>query len=66
VSHRRIRAATNATAAVKLGGAVVMGRRSYDLGDNEDGYVDYEHQGPIFVVTNRVPEVPAKSDLRRG
>ena len=43
-----------------------MGRRSYDLGDNEDGYVDYEHQGPIFVVTNRVPEVPAKSDLRRG
>lgn len=39
-----------------------MGRRSYDMGDTDEGYVDYEHQVPIFVITHRVPEVPAKHD----
>lgn len=47
-------------------GAVVMGRRSYDMGDTDEGYVDYEHQVPIFVLTHRVPEVPAKHDAARG
>lgn len=47
-------------------GAVVMGRRSYDLGDNDRGYVDYEHQVPIFVLTHRVPEEPAKHDPTKG
>ena len=51
---------------IEATGAVVMGRRSYDLGDNEKGYVDYEHQVPIFVVTHRVPEVPAKHDPAKG
>lgn len=51
---------------IETTGAVVMGRRSYDLGDTADGYVDYEHQVPIFVLTHRVPEVPAKHDPAKG
>jgi dihydrofolate reductase len=51
---------------IEATGAVVMGRRSYDLGDTEEGYVDYEHQVPIFVLTHRVPERPAKHDPAKG
>lgn len=51
---------------IEATGAVVMGRRSYDMGDTEEGYVDYEHQVPIFVITHRVPEVPAKHDQAKG
>lgn len=47
-------------------GAVVMGRRSYDMGDTDEGYIDYEHQVPIFVVTHRIPEVPARHDPTKG
>lgn len=39
-----------------------MGRRSYDMGDTDEGYDDHEHQVPSFVITHRVPEVPAKHD----
>jgi dihydrofolate reductase len=51
---------------IEATGAVVMGRRSYDMGDTGEGYVDYEHQVPIFVLTHRVPRVPAKHDPARG
>jgi len=51
---------------IEATGAVVMGRRSYDMGDTEEGYLDYEHQVPIFVLTHRVPEVPAKHDPAKG
>ena len=47
-------------------GAVVMGRRAYDMGDTDEGYVDYEHQVPIFVLTSRPPAVPAKHDPVKG
>lgn len=47
-------------------GAVVIGRRSYDMGDTDEGYVDYEHEVPIFVLTNRAPEVPARHDPAKG
>ena len=47
-------------------GAVLMGRRSYEMGDTEQGFVDYEFQVPIFVLTHRVPEVPAKHDPAKG
>ena len=47
-------------------GAVVMGRRAYDGGDTNEGYVDYEHQVPIFVLTSRVPSEPAKHDPAKG
>lgn len=39
-------------------GAVVMGRRTYDMGIGD--YTGYEFQLPIFVVTSRPPETPAK------
>lgn len=51
---------------IEATGAVVMGRRAYDMGDTEEGYVGYEHQVPIFVLTHDVPEVPARHDASRG
>lgn len=47
-------------------GAVVMGRRAYDMGDTDAGYVDYEHQVPIFLLTHRPPDVSAKHDPANG
>ena len=51
---------------IEATGAVVMGRRSYDMGDTDEGYIDYEHQVPIFVLTHQVPESPAKHDPAKG
>ena len=54
-------AAMQASAAVQEAiastGAVVMGRRSYEMGDD---YSDYEFQAPIFVLTHEPPDEPAK------
>ncbi|MGH2558267.1 MAG: dihydrofolate reductase family protein [Thermomicrobiales bacterium] len=44
-------------------GAVVMGRRSYDMGEGD--FTDYEFQVPIFVVTHEAPEVVAKGENER-
>jgi dihydrofolate reductase len=41
-------------------GAVVMGRRAYDLGQGD--FTGYEYQVPIFVLTHRPPEKPAKGE----
>ncbi len=42
--------------SIQTTGAVVMGRRAFDMGD-PDWYVDnYEYQVPIFVLTHAVPE----------
>jgi dihydrofolate reductase len=51
---------------IEATGAVVMGRSSYDMGDTDEGYVEYEHQVPIFVLTHRPPDVPAKHDPAKG
>jgi len=38
-------------------GAVLMGRRTFDLAGDPDSYaVDYEYQVPLFVLTHRAPE----------
>jgi dihydrofolate reductase len=38
-------------------GAVVMGRRTFDMADDPDAFADiYEFQVPLFVVTHRPPE----------
>jgi dihydrofolate reductase len=43
-------------------GAVVMGKRAYEMGDR-DSYVDnYEYQVPIFVLTHHVPDRLPKQD----
>ncbi|MEX0709688.1 MAG: dihydrofolate reductase family protein [Chloroflexota bacterium] len=45
-------------------GAVLMGRRAFEMGD-PDAYVgNYEFQVPIFVVTHRPPAVAPKQDER--
>jgi dihydrofolate reductase len=37
-------------------GAVIMGRRSIEMGDPDDYADNYEFQAPIFVLTNRIPD----------
>jgi dihydrofolate reductase len=39
---------------IKMTGAVVMGRRAYDMAQGD--LTGYEYQTPIFVLTHRVPE----------
>ncbi len=46
--------------AIANTGAVVMGRRAYDMA-NED-FTGYEFQVPIFVVTHRPPQSAAKGE----
>jgi dihydrofolate reductase len=51
-------------ATIAATGAVVMGRRTFDMGD-PDAYVgQYEFQVPIFVVTTHPPERMPKQDDR--
>lgn len=38
-----------------------MGRRSYDMGDTEAGYVDYEHQRLERI---KVVDSPGRTDIR--
>lgn len=43
-------------------GAIVMGKRSYNIGDQFDGYVDNPYNIPHFVITHHSPDQPAKGD----
>jgi dihydrofolate reductase len=46
-------------------GAVVMGRRSFDMAEDPDWYVgNYEFQVPIFVLTHQPPPVAPRQDER--
>ncbi|MGM7421032.1 dihydrofolate reductase family protein [Cellulosimicrobium sp. CpK407] len=46
-------------------GAVLMGRRTYDMAPDPDGYADgYEFQVPIFVVTHTPPAVAPQRNER--
>jgi len=49
--------------AIRATGAVVMGRRSYDMGNVD--FTGYEFQTPIFVLTHRAPEEVAKGQSNR-
>ena len=47
---------------IERAGAVLMGRRTFEMGD-PDWYVgNYEYQLPIFVLSHRPPPVPPKQD----
>lgn len=51
------------TASIAETGAVVMGRRTFEMAGDPDSYVgDYEYQVPIFVVTRHPPEIAPKQD----
>ncbi|THF85018.1 hypothetical protein E7T09_18415 [Deinococcus sp. KSM4-11] len=43
-------------------GAVVMGRRAFDMGKPDDYVGQYEYQVPIFVLTHHPPAVAPKQD----
>ncbi len=43
---------------IRSTGAVVMGRRSYEMGNGD--FTGYELQAPIFVLTHQAPEQVAK------
>src|SRR6266705_60183 len=45
---------------IKTTGAVVMGRRAYDMAEGD--FTDYEFQVPIVVLTHDVPEKVAKGE----
>src|SRR5215211_6942162 len=46
--------------AMRTTGAVIMGRRSYDMGNGD--FTGYEFQTPIFVITHNPPATPAKGE----
>ncbi len=45
---------------IRTTGAVVMGRRAYDMAAGD--LTDYEYQVPIFVLTHHIPEKRAKGE----
>jgi dihydrofolate reductase len=45
---------------IRTTGAVVMGRRSYAMGDPDSFADHYEYQVPIFVLTHHIPEKKPK------
>ena len=45
---------------IRTTGAVVMGRRAYDMAEGD--LTDYEYQVPIFVLTHAVPEQVVKGE----
>jgi dihydrofolate reductase len=45
---------------IKTTGAIIMGRRSYDIGDEQNGFENNPYQVPTFVLSHDVPEKVAK------
>lgn len=46
--------------SMRTTGAVIMGRRSYEMGNGD--FTGYEYQVPLYVVTHEVPEQAAKGE----
>lgn len=46
--------------AIAETGAVLMGKRAFEMGDPDSYVGNYEFQVPIFVVTHNPPSVPPK------
>jgi dihydrofolate reductase len=49
-------------AAIEETGAVLMGRRTFEMGEPDSFVGNYEFQVPIFVLTHRPPRTPPKQD----
>lgn len=47
---------------IKTTGVIVMGRRSYEMGNQYDGWVDNPYQVPHLIITHTIPETPAKGN----
>src|SRR5918998_2448177 len=52
------------TATVAETGAVIMGRKTFEMGDPDSYLGAYEFQVPIFVLTHHPPDIPPKQDDR--
>ena len=50
--------------AIEATGAVLMGRRTFEMGDPDEYVGNYEFQVPIFVLTHRTPARPPRQDAR--
>jgi dihydrofolate reductase len=48
--------------AIAETGAVLMGRRAFEMGDPDSFVGEYEFQVPIFVLTHHPPAIPPKQD----
>jgi dihydrofolate reductase len=44
-------------------GAIILGRRTYDMGDKFDGFADTPYQMQHFVLTHHIPETRAKGSV---
>jgi dihydrofolate reductase len=53
-------------AAIAVTRAVVMGRKTFEMGDADSYVGSYEFQVPIFVVTTNPPAKPPKQDENIG
>ena len=59
-----LQGSTYMTATIAETGAVLMGRKTFEMG-GPDSYVgEYEFQVPIFVLTHHPPQIPPKQDDR--
>jgi len=52
------------TNAIAETGAVLMGRKTFEMGDPDSYIGAYEFQVPIFVLTHHPPQIPPKQDDR--
>jgi dihydrofolate reductase len=59
-----LRGSAYMSAAIETTGAVLMGRRAFEMGDPDSYVGNYEFQVPIFVLTHHPPEVSPKQDER--
>jgi dihydrofolate reductase len=59
-----LRGSAYMSALIEETGAVVMGRRAFEMGDPDSFVGEYEFQVPIFVLTHHPPSVPPKQDER--
>lgn len=51
-------------ATIAATGAVLMGRKTFEMGDPDSWVGTYEFQVPIFVLTHHPPRVPPQQDDR--
>jgi dihydrofolate reductase len=52
------------TTTIAETGAVLMGRKTFEMGDPDSFVGEYEFQVPIFVLTHHPPQIPPKQDDR--
>ena len=59
-----LRRSASMEATIEETGAVLMGRRTFEMADPDSYVGNYEYQVPIFVLTHHPPETPPKQDER--